>query len=134
MGNTTPTAARFAPDSAVYRLWADIHPDFRTIHDGARFVLAMDLESGATVLAPWNGPAALAAHDIGVTVTRSHGERLERVALTCSCGVKIPAYRRTHAGDSPVRDAAGFPAMTGDQLREVRAHIAQAHARAGVSW
>lgn len=71
------------------------------------------------------------SHEIQATVTRSHGETLERVELTCTCGVKTH-YRRRHNAQSPVRDAAGFPAPTGNQGREMVAQGRMAHAKAGV--
>lgn len=76
----------------------------------------------------------MSAHDVTGTVTRAHGERFERVALACSCGVPIPAFKRRHNGESPVRDAAGFPVATGNELRQMAAQARSAHARAGVSW
>lgn len=46
-------------DSAVFRPWARIHPDFRSNYLGRRHVLALDTRTGGNVLAAWLGPDAL---------------------------------------------------------------------------
>jgi hypothetical protein len=49
----------FGTDSLVFRAWDQIHPDYKTTKDGARYVLAFGTRG--TVLAPWFGPAATVA-------------------------------------------------------------------------
>jgi hypothetical protein len=55
--------------------WADVHADYKTTDSlGIRRVLVLDEETGATVLAPWTGPAdAFRPDDGGDATWRSKG-------------------------------------------------------------
>lgn len=50
---------RYRKDSAIFRAWERIPPDFRSNYGGKRHALALDSRTGGTVLTPWLGPDAL---------------------------------------------------------------------------
>jgi hypothetical protein len=58
-GEVRAAIENYRRDSAVFRPWARIHPDYRSNYLGCRHVLALDTRTGGTVLAPWLGPDAL---------------------------------------------------------------------------
>lgn len=58
-GDTRRAIENHRRDSAVFRPWSKIHPDYRSNYLGRRHVLALDTRTGGTVLAPWLGPNAL---------------------------------------------------------------------------
>lgn len=47
---------RYGMDSAVFRPWGTIHPDFKGVYDGKRSCVALDCIRGRSVLVPWRGP------------------------------------------------------------------------------
>lgn len=56
-GATRTASENYRRDSAVFRAWSKIHPDFRSDYLG--HVLTLDTRTGGSVLAPWLGPDAL---------------------------------------------------------------------------
>lgn len=58
-GATRTAIENYRRDSAVFRPWSKIHPDFRSDYLGRRHVLTLDTRTGGSVLAPWLGPDAL---------------------------------------------------------------------------